>query len=323
MLLLLCFSPGIPEYLSGSTAVADLVLAPGVFVLFLALNLALYGPGVLLVREALVRWRKGWVAVLCLGSAYGVLEEGTALSTLFDPKAAVVGGYGSYGHLLGVNWVWAIGVLQVHVVLSIGLPILLLGLALPETRGRSLLSPRQIGVAIGIFAIDVAFLAYISHYYPVGWPLELLAVVVAAGLAGLAYFLPGDLLDPTSETPRYGTRACFLLGFAFYPILLLVPGIGATTPLGAPLIGAFSILFSGALFFTVRHGIGRRRNEAQLTMVALGALIPILAFGLFSQLFVPVVLVVDVLFALFFYSLWRRYRPIAAASTPGIPIGAR
>ncbi|MGI0130082.1 MAG: hypothetical protein ACREEC_08050, partial [Thermoplasmata archaeon] len=86
VLLLLCFSPGIPEYLSGSSSVAVLLLAPGPFFLWLGLNLGLYGPGVLLVREALVRWRKGWVAVLCLGAAYGLVEEGTALSTLFDPK---------------------------------------------------------------------------------------------------------------------------------------------------------------------------------------------------------------------------------------------
>jgi hypothetical protein len=59
VLLFLCFTPGIPEYLSGSTPVAALVYAPGGFLLFLALNLGLYGPGVLLVREAFVRWRPG------------------------------------------------------------------------------------------------------------------------------------------------------------------------------------------------------------------------------------------------------------------------
>lgn len=322
VLLLLCFSPGIPEYLSGSSSTAALVVAPGGFFLFLALNLGLYGPGVLLIREALVRWQKGWAALLCLGAAYGLLEEGTALSTLFDSKASVVEGLGYYGHYLGVNWVWTIGVLQVHVILSIGVPILLLGLALPETRGRPLLSRRQIAVAFGIFAADILLLALATHYYSVGLLWQGLAVLVAGGLAYLAYRLPRELLDPTSERPRYGPGACFLLGLAFYPILLLVPGVGVHTPLGAPLVGALDIALSGGLFFAVRHAVGRTGNEAQLVMVALGVLIPIVLFGLLAQVRVPVVIVFDVLLGLFFYSLWRRYRPTPAGSVPSIPVGA-
>jgi len=322
VLLLLCFSPGIPEYLSGSSSTSLLLVSPVVFFLFLGLNLGLYGPGVLLVREALVRWGKGWAALLCLGAAYGLLEEGTALSTLFNPKASVVGNLGYYGHYLGVNWVWVIGVLQIHVVLSIGLPILLLGLALPETRGRPLLTGRQVWVAVEVFGLDIVLLALISHYYPVGLLWQLLAVPVAAGLAVLAYRLPRDLLDPTSATPRLGPGACLLLGLTFFPILLLVPGILEHTSVGAPVTGAAEILVSGALFFAVRHGVGRSGNAPQLVMLALGVLIPIALFGLVAQIYLPVELVVDVLFVLFFYSLWRRYGPARAGPTPVVPIGA-
>jgi hypothetical protein len=134
VLLLLAFTPGIPEYLSGSSSVALGVRNPGVFFLFLGLNLGLYGPGVLLVREAHVRWKKGWSTLVLLGSAYALLEEGTALSTLFNPQASVVGGLGSYGHAYGVSWVWLIGVLGIHVIYSVGLPIVLLGTAHPTIR---------------------------------------------------------------------------------------------------------------------------------------------------------------------------------------------
>jgi hypothetical protein len=319
VLLLLCFSPGIPEYLSGSSSLEGIVLAPGVFVLFLLLNLGLYGPGVLLIREAIVRWRKGWAAVLCLGAAYGLLEEGTALSTLFDPRASVVGGLGYYGHDLGVNWVWAIGVLQVHIVLSIGLPILLLGLALPETRARRFLSGRQVVLALGVFGFDIAVLAYIGGYYPVGISLQLGAAVVAGGLAVLAYALPRSLLDPTSETPRCGPGVCFVLGLLFYPILLLVPAVGGAAHVAAPITGAVEIALSGGLFFSVRRALGRTHHEPQAVMLALGALLPIFLFGLVAQIFRPIVLVVDVLFVLFFYSLWRRYRPEPDASRSAVP----
>ena len=112
------------------------------FLFQLLANLGLYGSGVLLIYEAKVRWEKGWATVLLLGAAYGILEEGVALSTLYDPKANPVGDLGVYGHWAGVNWIWSAGIVPFHALWSISLPILLLGLALPETVGRTS-SPRE------------------------------------------------------------------------------------------------------------------------------------------------------------------------------------
>lgn len=125
---MLLLTPGIPEYLSGSSPVNAIVLNPPQFLFQLAANLGLYGPGVLLIYEARLRWNKGWASVLLLGAAYGILEEGVALSTLFNPDAGPVGPLGQYGHWIGVNWVWVASILPVHMIYSISLPILLLGL---------------------------------------------------------------------------------------------------------------------------------------------------------------------------------------------------
>src|SRR3989441_7174111 len=92
-----------------------------------------------LVRESTVRWRKGGATVLLLGAAYSFLEEGVALSTLFNPTAGRVGALGSLGQWLGVSGVWAEGVVLVHVFYSISPPLHLLRLAVPETVGKSLL----------------------------------------------------------------------------------------------------------------------------------------------------------------------------------------
>jgi hypothetical protein len=321
VLLLLAFSPGIPEYLSGSTSVAALVFAPGGFAIFLLLNLGLYGPGVLLVREALVRWRNGWLTVILLGAAYGLLEEGAALSTLFDPKASVVGGLGFYGHYDGVSWVWAIGVLGVHIVLSIGVPILLLGLALPETRGRRLLTNRQVPFLVAVWAVDIVVLALASHYYPVGWRLQLGAVGVAFVLMLLAYRLPGHVLDPVAPGPRFGPGVAFVLGLLYFPILLIVPAVGGAVGLPAPVTGAIDLASALGLFLTVRWGIGRAGNAPHLVTLALGILLPIMAFGLAAQLFLPLVLVLDGIVAAFFYTLWRRYGGPAPPG-PTVPLGA-
>ncbi len=91
LLFLLLLTPGIPEYLSASSQLTVLVINPVLFFLFLAANLGLYGSGVILIREAMIRWKKGWASVFLLGAAYGIVEEGLDLWTFFYPKAAPVG----------------------------------------------------------------------------------------------------------------------------------------------------------------------------------------------------------------------------------------
>src|SRR5437867_7835355 len=163
---MLILSPGNPEYLSGSTNISILVLNPPVFFLLLAANLALYGPGVILIREAKIRWNKGWSSIFLMGAAYGIVEEGLALRTLFNPTSSVVGNLGVYGHWLGVNWVWTVGLLIFHSVFSIGLPIFIFGLAFPDLKSRSLVSTRGIRISILALAIDSFLLSLLVNYWP-------------------------------------------------------------------------------------------------------------------------------------------------------------
>src|SRR5438046_10608265 len=85
ILFLLLLTPGIPEYLSASSQITLLVVFPPLFFLLLAANIGLYGSGVILIREAMIRWKKGWASVFLLGVAYGIVEEGLALWSLFTP----------------------------------------------------------------------------------------------------------------------------------------------------------------------------------------------------------------------------------------------
>lgn len=317
VLLFLCFTPGIPEYLSGSSPVEGIVIAPGGFLLFLGLNLGLYGPGVLLAREAFVRWRPGWAGVILLGAAYGLLEEGTALSTLFNPHASVVGSQGWYGHFAGVNWVWSVGVLGVHIVYSVGVPMLLLGLALPETRGRSLLTGRQIPIALVLYAADIVALILAIGYYRTAPALLLAAAVLAGGFYLVTRGLPHGTWDPQKTSPRLAPRWFFLFGLALFPILLVVPGLGQAASLWPPATMTLELLLSLALFLFVRREVGGSSNEATLTLLALGTLVPIVVLGLVSQILIPLVIVPDILLAMFFYALWTRYRPAPALPPTG------
>ncbi|HYA55106.1 MAG TPA: hypothetical protein VEG42_05845 [Thermoplasmata archaeon] len=323
ILLFLALTPGIPEYLSGSSPVAYVVLSPILFLIFLALNLGLYGPGVLLVREAFVRWKPGWGGLVLLGAAYGILEEGTALSTLFDPQSKVVSGLGTYGHYAGVSWVWAVGVLAVHIVLSVALPIVLFGLALPEMRGRSLLTGRQVPLAAAVYAVDIFLLVLIANYWRQAPGLLLAGAVVALLLYAAARALPKGTLDPRSPGPRLSAKWFFPIGLAYFPVLLLVPAFGERAGAAPVVTMLVDLLLGAGLFFLVRREIGRAHNEAAWTMLALGVLVPIMLFGFVAQVFVPVVLVLDVIVGLFFFTLWRRYGPgSVVARTESPPVGA-
>src|SRR5947199_9614157 len=100
------------------------------------------GPGVILIREAKIRWNKGWASVFLMGAAYGIVEEGLALRTLFNPASSVVGNLGVYGHWLGVNWVWTVGLVIFHSVFSIGLPPSSFDLLFPILSSKTLFSLR-------------------------------------------------------------------------------------------------------------------------------------------------------------------------------------
>ncbi len=311
LLLLLLLTPGIPEYLSSSSPLNSIVLNPPMFLFQLVANLGLYLPGALLVREAAVRWNKGWATVLLLGAAYGILEEGIALSTLFNPKADPVGVLGYFGHWLGVNWVWAVGVVPVHMVFSISVPILLLGLALPETRG-SLLSRRGLTAAFAILAADVTALVFIVYRFEnfwMGWPLFLLSFAAIGPLVYLAHRAPASILHARTTLPLKGARTMVVIGFLFYPSVLLTEflAIDAMVP---PVVVFFMIIAVQGLFLLyVTRVAGFWGNERQLVAFTFGIILPIAIGGIVAEIRLPFTLVADIAMVLFFRKLWRRCAP--------------
>ena len=321
VLCLLLLTPGIPEYLSSSSSLAGLVLFPVPFFLFLGLNLGLYGPGVLLIREAVVRWKKGWPTVLALGAAYGILEEGIALSTFYNSNAAPVANLGFYGHWVGVNWVWIPGVVMVHMVYSIGLPILLLGLALPATRGQRLVSARGVRLLFAILAADVVLLmaiVYFGEHFWMGDAIFLASLAAIAGLLYLAYRLPTTI---SSRPAGRGLSPSWLgtLGALAFPSTLVTEGIAEflRAPPWAAIAGVLAVM--AGLLHLWRWGLGTPGHERALIATAAGLLLPIMVFGIIASARMPVVLLADIAALLFLRWLWKRY-PAPAARSIGVGV---
>jgi len=321
ILLLLVLTPGIPEYLSGSSALNKIILDPAAFFIFLAVNLGLYGPGVLLIREAKIRWHKGWATVLLLGAAYGILEEGIALSTLFNPHAGPVGQLGFYGHFLGVNWIWTLGILSVHMIFSISLPILLLALALPETSGKSLLQSGRAIVSTFVILFVDAFILFLvvfrAEHFWMGMPVFLGSLVAIGVLVFLAYKVPAGALTPKSIMPAASPLRTGIIGALFYPSILFVEFFGMGVKLPAVIDLGLVVLDQVLYLALVLRVIGRSNNERNLVALVVGLIIPIGLFGLISEIPFALSALADIIAAVLLWRLWRKYPP--KAQLPEVP----
>jgi hypothetical protein len=330
VLCLLLLAPDV-EYLTGSTPVSALLLNPPLFVIFLAQNIGFYGGGVLLIREAQVRWGKGWPTVLLLGAAYGILEEGIGVETLFNPATVNGAGLGAYGHWLGVNWAnVAILVPIVHPLYSICMPILLLSLAVPATRGKRLLSDREIGIAFALFGLDVAITAILSsrllfHFF--AGPVLFAGAFVAVGvLVGAAWLAPRELPRLRRAFPSTTPARLAVAATVFPWAVFLFGGVlgalhAATVVVVAGIVGAGGV----ALLWVLRN-LGTRDNELEKVALVAGLVGGLIPMGISSQIGtgpgVVVVVAADVGALLLLRRLWRRTRDVSRpAPGPPRPLG--
>jgi hypothetical protein len=282
-----------------------LVFSPPAFIVGLLVNSALYLPGALLIREAAIRWKKGWASVLLLGAAYGVLEEGIALSTLFNTTPPVP----TSGYWHGVNWVYAAFVVPYHAVFSIALPLLLLELALPSMKARSLLNSRRaIAGTFAVLGTDVYFnlliAAHVDHFW-MGWTALIASIVIIAALVVLAYKVPTDFMRPKNENPTAKPLAVGAFGAVVFVSLALVLEFGNSIPSS---IDLFIVVVIQLLFLVyILKAIGKGNNEKQLIALSFGIILPFLADGIVGQIELPLVLILDVALILFFRRLWQKY----------------
>src|SRR5208282_823230 len=130
----------------GSTSVIGVLTDPISAVVFVVLTLPGYIFPVLLIREALVSWKKGGPSLLALGFAYGAVNEGLLAKTYFtvNPLSPVLGRGAGVGRWIGVNWPWVTGITFFHMIVSMSVPVMLAFLLFPETRQIRFLTERTI-----------------------------------------------------------------------------------------------------------------------------------------------------------------------------------
>ncbi|MDE1821923.1 MAG: hypothetical protein KGJ23_12155 [Euryarchaeota archaeon] len=319
-LTLVTLAVTIPELLTGSTPVWNLINPVAVLGL-----LGFYGAGSLLIRDLALRWKNGWAGVLPLGIAYGIAEEGIATKTMVYPHSSAAGYLATYGHFLGVSWVFAVVIALFHALFSIALPILLVELLYPETRGHRFLTDRGLLWALGAltFAVIWGFFGFVPNYFEgyliLGFLLGVMALFVIA-----ARFAKGDWLYPRSLLPRRSPRWFLGLGIAFgsawllfylvAPHLLSFPLLVIAGELGSALV---------ALFLVVREA-GRSGNSLHKVYFAFGLLSWLVPWDFVVTFALQDYLVGAVLAAAFLvlFRLRKRYLPSSQPAFPPSPMPA-
>jgi hypothetical protein len=194
--------PGMALYLV-SPIVAELCIGatPWFSYIFFGWMLSLmYGGGAILIREAAVRWNKGWPTILTLGIAYAIAEEGVAVRTFFDRTAPALQPIGDFGWAGGVNWVWSINLSIYHAVFSIAIPIFLVMLAYPRRRTEPWVSSRWLKKAtVGYVGVIAFWLVVYKRPVDGGYIVASLAAI--ALLVWIARLLPRDLRLPFAALP--------------------------------------------------------------------------------------------------------------------------
>jgi hypothetical protein len=211
-------SPVVAELCSGATPAFNYIFFGWVLCL-------MYGGGAILIREAAIRWGKGWPSVLALGVAYGIAEEGIAVRTYFDSTAPVLQPLGGYGWAGGVNWVFATHLCLYHAIISIAIPIFLVMLAYPARRNESWVSDRWLKrAAAGYVGVELFWL--LVYQRPVAGGYIVACLVAIAALILLARRLPATIELPAwldastgagpAPTPRRVVIVAFVATFAVF-----------------------------------------------------------------------------------------------------------
>ena len=191
---LFLLAPLVAEFLLGNlpiTALAALVLlAP------------LYGGGAVLIREAVRHTGRGWPSILILALAYGVLEEGIATMSLFNPNYVGLRLLDNgYIPQLGIGGPWTVLVLTLHVVWSISVPIATVEALVPPRRTTPWLGRLGLALTALLFLAGVAAMTALSIFqsqFVASIPQLVASVLVAAGLATVALVV----VRPRAETHR-------------------------------------------------------------------------------------------------------------------------
>lgn len=318
-LFLFFLSPVVAELMSGSAPPVRFFNPLWFFPLVL-----FYGTGANIIRELVRRWNKGIPTLLALGVVYGILEEGIALKTFFDPAWPMLGILGSYGRALGINWVWTLELPFGHAIFSIAIPIMLTGLLFPRERDEPWIDGRTFDLFSLVFAGEIILTSIFFETYPAPTVPYVITGLVAAGLAALSRRIPNPIFaqQKLSVTDIPSPLTFWLIGFFSATALVIIHfSLPHILPPLMTILVFFSFLAVDSLLIFRLSGMGGGAGWSDLHKFALmsGALSVLVAYAPVQEFVSRKALPVDTsgmtffgaAFAVFLLWAWGRIRGFA------------
>jgi len=318
---LFILAPLVAEYLLGDFAVTQLDPLP-----VMAL---LYGSGAIVIRELARHTGRGWPAIFVLGFAYGLLEEGLATQSLFNPNFLGLRLL-DYGYIpfLGIGAPWTVLVLTLHPVWSIGVPIAVAELTFPSRRtepwmGRIGLVWFTLLCILGMSLIG-NFMAAQQHFTASVLQRASSAVLALAAIIA-AFFLPARPAPLPAAAPNpWLLGSVALLAGSAVQIIAKYTIESKTIPAALIVLGVLALEAAVILYFTRS---ARKQGWSNLHRFALaaGGMLVYCWWGFVNQasLLGPdhwlshAVLVAAALLLLFL--IWRQAAIRGGASAPHTP----
>jgi len=224
-LSLVLLAPLIAEYLLGSLSFKQLVLFP--------IMMLMYGAGALFVRELTRRTGRGWPTIILLGLAYGVIEEGLATQSLFNPHYLGLRLL-DYGFVpaLGIGAPWTVYVVTLHVVWSVAVPICFVEALFADRRTVPWLQKTGFTVSGIVYLLGVAMVTFGTRqkerFIASGAQLAVTAIIAAILIvAAFILFRPGEANSTRSGPVRWRPLSLGLLAFFAGSVFHLVTQLGA------------------------------------------------------------------------------------------------
>jgi len=189
----------------------------------------LYGLGSLIIRELRLRLHIGYSETLLLGFAYGIVEEGAAVKSFFDPHWKDIGMFGVYGRWLGVNWVWSLYLTIFHGVWSILAPIVIVEAIYLKVAYKQWIGKRGLISSALLFSINIMVINLLLTKYQPSFTHYLACFVIIFTLVYIVKKLrihDINVVKTYTSPQRYGLYwTLWGLAFftAFYLLSVLIP----------------------------------------------------------------------------------------------------
>ena len=278
---LFLLSPLIAEYLLGSLPMSMIAILP--------VMAAMYGSGALLIREIAKRTGGGWLAIVLLATAYGLIEEGLVDQSLFNPNYLHLRLL-DFGYIpaLGTGLPWLVFVISIHIIWSISVPIGLTETLYPKRRNEPWLG----WVTIPLFTLLylggcalVAIFTYKSLPFMAS-PAQLGATAVAVVILVIAALLCGRIKRSESGKSAPHAAILFVSAFVAGSLLMLIEHLAAMKlhwPWQACFLGMLAV---EALFVLGMIAFTRNRAWTGMQRFALmaGGLFVYIVFGFLTDI---------------------------------------